>query len=53
MNISYELRTIRDTKVFCFDNLKRAKEEVLRSEKRIGTKLRLVMVVQFEREIEA
>lgn len=53
MKISYELRTIRNTSVFAFDSIVRAKEEITRAEKRIGTKLRLVKVIQTEEEIEA
>ena len=53
MKISYELRTYRDTRVFAFDCLSRAKQEMARAEKRIGTKLRLVKIIQTEEDIEA
>ena len=53
MNVSYEIRTMRDTPVYRFDNEYRAKEELAKATKRIGTKLRLVRITQIEEEIGA
>lgn len=51
MNVSYEIRTMRDTPVYRFDNEYRAKEELAKATKRIGTKLRLVRITQIEEEV--
>ena len=48
MNVSYEIRTMRDTPVYRFDNEYRAKEELTKATKRIGTKLRLIKITQIE-----
>lgn len=53
MTVSYEIRTMRDTPVYRFDNEYRAKEELAKATKRIGTKLRLVRITQIEEEIGA
>ena len=51
MSVSYELRTVRDTPVYSFDNEMRAREEQIKASKRIGTKLKLVRVTCVEEEI--
>ena len=51
--ITYEIRTSRNTPVYRFDNEYRAKEELAKATKRIGTKLRLVRLTQIEEEIGA
>ena len=51
MNVSYEIRTMRDTPVYRFDNEYRAKEELAKATKRIGTKLRLIKITQIEEEV--
>ena len=51
MNVSYEIRTMRDTPVYRFDNEYRAKEELTKATKRIGTKLRLIKITQIEEEV--
>lgn len=51
MNVSYEIRTMRDTPVYRFDNEYRAKEELAKATKRIGTKLRLVKITLTEEEM--
>lgn len=49
--ITYEIRTMRNAPVYAFDNIERAKQELRKSEKRIGTKLVLVEITRVEREI--
>ena len=49
--VTYEIRTLRDTPVYRYDNEHRAKEELARAAKRIGTKLRLIKITQVEEEI--
>lgn len=49
--VTYEIRTLRDTPVYRYDNEYRAKEELVRATKRIGTKLRLIKITQVEEEI--
>lgn len=39
MNVTYEIRTSRNARVFAYDSLARAKEERIRAEKRIGCKM--------------
>jgi len=51
MSVSYELRTVRDTPVYSFDNEMRAREEQIKASKRIGTKLKLVKIIKTEEEI--
>lgn len=51
MNVSYEIRTMRDTPVYRFDSEQRAKEELVKATKRIGTKLRLVKITLTEEEV--
>lgn len=50
--VTYEIRTLRNTPVYRYDNEHRAKEELARAAKRIGTKLRLVKITQTEEEIK-
>lgn len=52
-HITYEIRTVRNTPVYRFDNESRAKDELTKATKRIGTKLRLVRVTTIEEEIAA
>lgn len=51
MNVTYEIRTVRDTPVYAFDNEFRAKEELAKATKRVGTKLRLIKITRVEEEI--
>jgi hypothetical protein len=48
MRTTYEIRTMRDARVFSFDSLSRAQQEQLSAEKRIGVKLKIVKVTQVE-----
>ena len=48
MNVSYQVRTMRDTPVYTFDSLIRAKEEMLNAEKRVGCKMKLVKITHIE-----
>ena len=48
MNVSYQIRTVRNTPVYSYDSLDRAKEEMLKAEQRIGCKMKLVKVTQIE-----
>lgn len=50
-NTTYELRTVRDTPVYSFDNETRAREEMHKATKRIGTKLRLIRITRVEEEL--
>lgn len=52
MNVTYEIRTKRNARVFAYDSLARAKEERLRAEKRIGVKMQIVKITQVEEIIE-
>ena len=51
MQVTYEIRTMRNTPVYRYDNEFRAKEELAKATKRIGTKLRLVKITQVEEDI--
>lgn len=51
MSVTYEIRTTRNTPVYRFDNEFRAKDELAKAAKRIGTKLRLVKVTTTEEEV--
>lgn len=51
MNVSYQIRTIRNTPVYSFDSLIRAQEEKLKAEKKVGCKMKLVKVVLTEEVI--
>ena len=51
MTETYELRTMRDTPVFIYDNEARAREAMRTEEKRRGLKLRLIKVTRVEEEI--
>ena len=48
MNVTYEVRTSRNARVFAYDNLARAKEERIRAEKRIGVKMQIVKITHME-----
>lgn len=48
MNVTYEIRTSRNARVFAYDNLARAKEERIRAEKRIGCKMQIVKITHME-----
>ena len=48
MNVTYEVRTSRNARVFAYDNLARAKEECIRAEKRIGVKMQIVKITHME-----
>ena len=51
MNVSYQIRTVRNTPVYSYDSLARAREEMQKAEARIGCKMKLVKVVQTEEVI--
>lgn len=51
MNVSYQIRTVRNTPVYAYDSLARAQEEKLRAEQRAGCKMKLVKVTQTEEAI--
>ena len=51
MNTTYELRTVRNTPVFVYDNEQRAREERVKEERRRGLKLRLVKITRVEEEM--
>lgn len=48
MNVTYEIRTIRNARVFAYDTLERAKEERARHEKRIKASLNIVKITHIE-----
>ncbi len=48
MKISYEIRTMRDARIFCYDNLVRAREGALEAQKRVGVPFKIVKVTQTE-----
>lgn len=48
MNVSYQIRTVRDKPIFAYDSLIRAQEERLKAEKRVGCKMVIVKVTQTE-----
>ena len=48
MNVTYEIRTSRNARVFAYDSLARAKEERIRAEKRIGCKMRIIKITHME-----
>lgn len=51
MTVSYQIRTVRNTPVYSYDSLARAKEEMLKAEQRVGCKMKLVKVTQTEEVI--
>ena len=51
MTVSYELRTVRNTPIFAYDNETRAREAMRTEEKRRGLKLRLIKVTRVEEEL--
>ena len=51
MNVSYQIRTVRNTPVYAYDSLARAREEKLGAEQRVGCKMKLVKVTHIEEEI--
>jgi hypothetical protein len=50
--VSYQVRTVRDTPVYAYDSLVRAREECLKAEQRIGCKMKIVRVTQIEEVVE-
>lgn len=48
MNVTYEIRTSRNARVFAYDTLERAKEERTRHEKRIKASLNIVKITRME-----
>ena len=48
MNVTYEIRTKRNARVFAYDSLARAKEERLRAEKRVGCQMQIVKITHME-----
>jgi len=51
VTVSYQIRTVRDTPVYSYDSLVRAKEEMLKAQQKVGCKMKLVKVVQTEEVI--
>lgn len=51
-HVTYQVRTLRDTPVYSFDSLLRAREEKLRSEQQVGCKMKLVRITHIEEEVE-
>lgn len=51
MNVTYEIRTLRNTPVYAFDNETRAKEELAKAMRRVGTQMRLVKITRVEEEV--
>jgi hypothetical protein len=52
-HVSYELRTLRNARVFSFDDIVRAKAEKLKAEKRVGVKMQLVKITLLEEPVDA
>jgi hypothetical protein len=48
MRISYELRTMRDARIFSYDNLARAKDARGEAEKKVGVKMKIVKITHME-----
>lgn len=48
VNVTYEIRTSRNARVFAYDDLERAKVERTRSEKRVGCKMQIVKITRLE-----
>ena len=48
MNVTYEIRTSRNARVFAYDSLARAKEARIRAEKRIGCKMQIIKITHME-----
>ena len=51
MTETYEIRTVRNTPVYSYDNEQRAREEMVKAAKRIGTQLRLGKITRVEEEM--
>lgn len=51
--VSYQIRTVRDTPVYAYDSLVRAREEKLKAEQRIGCKMKIVKVTHTEEVLDA
>lgn len=51
MNVSYQIRTVRDRPIFAYDSLSRAQEERIKAEQRIGCKMKIVKVTHIEEEV--
>jgi len=52
MQVSYELRTHSNARVFCYESLHRAQEERLKAEKRVGVKMQIVKITQMEEVLD-
>lgn len=50
-NPTYEIRSVRGTPVYAFDNEARARDAWRQAEKRVGGKLRLFKIIKTEEEI--
>lgn len=50
--VSYQIRTIRNTPIYAYDNLLRAQEEKRKAEKRVGCKMKIVKVTHIEEEVD-
>ena len=48
MQVTYEIRTQRNARVFAYESLHRAQEERLKAEKRVGLKMQIVKITHME-----
>ena len=48
MNVTYELRTQRNARVFAYESLQRAKDERIKAEKRVGVKMHIIKITHME-----
>jgi hypothetical protein len=51
MSVSYQIRTLRNTPIYAYDSLARAKEEKIKAEKRVGCRMQIVRVTHQEEVI--
>lgn len=51
MNVTYEIRTVRNTPVYAYDNEARAREELAKARKRVTSNLKLVKITRVEEEL--
>lgn len=51
--VSYQIRTVRDTPIYAYDSLLRAQEEKLKAEQRVGCKMKIVKVTHIEEVLDA
>ena len=48
MQVTYEVRTQRNARVFAYESLHRAQEARLEAEKRVGVKMQIVKITHME-----